>query len=84
MMARSIGGGRRARAGQDARETWMRTTLVVGTVLAVLGGSSGLSVAQQSDACKQCREQYQRCTKNYSGQTCKTELDICLKGCRKK
>jgi hypothetical protein len=40
--------------------------------------------AQQADACKQCREQYQRCMKNYPGKTCTIERDICLKSCRKK
>jgi hypothetical protein len=40
--------------------------------------------AQQSNSCKQCREQQQACTKNYAAKTCKTEYDICMKGCQKK
>ena len=40
--------------------------------------------AEQSNSCKQCREQRQACTKNYSAKTCKTEYDICMKGCQKK
>ena len=40
--------------------------------------------AQQSNSCKQCREQQQACVKNYAGKTCKTEYDICMKGCQKK
>jgi hypothetical protein len=40
--------------------------------------------AQQSNSCKQCREQQQACVKNYAGKTCKTEYDICMKSCQKK
>ena len=40
--------------------------------------------AQQSNSCKQCREQQQACAKNYAAKTCKTEYDICMKGCQKK
>jgi hypothetical protein len=40
--------------------------------------------AEQSNSCKQCREQQQACAKNYSAKTCKTEYDICMKGCQKK
>ena len=39
--------------------------------------------AEQSNSCKQCREQQQACAKNYSAKTCKTEYDICMKGCQK-
>ena len=35
--------------------------------------------AEQSNSCKQCREQQQACAKNYSAKTCKTEYDICMK-----
>jgi len=40
--------------------------------------------AEQSNSCKQCRDQQQVCTKNYSAKTCKTEYDICMKGCQRK
>ena len=40
--------------------------------------------AEQSNSCKQCREQQQACAKNYAAKTCKTEYDICMKGCQKK
>jgi hypothetical protein len=40
--------------------------------------------AEQANSCKQCREQQQACAKNYSAKTCKTEYDICMKGCQKK
>ena len=40
--------------------------------------------AQQPSDCKQCSEQQRACMKNYSGKTCKTEYDICMKVCRRK
>jgi polyferredoxin len=40
--------------------------------------------AEQSNDCKQCREQQRACTKNYSAKVCKTEYDICLKSCQRK
>jgi hypothetical protein len=39
--------------------------------------------AEQADNCKQCRDQQRACTSNYSSKTCKSEYDICMKGCRK-
>jgi len=48
-------------------------------------GTSGTNnPAQAQQACAQCRQQLQACTKNYAGKTCKTEYDICMKGCQKK
>jgi hypothetical protein len=35
-------------------------------------------------ACKQCRDQQRACMSNYPGKTCKTEYDICMKGCKSK
>lgn len=61
----------------------MRTLGIV-AALAFLCSTLSPTAAQQADACKQCRDQYQRCMKNYPGKTCKTEVDICLKSCRKK
>jgi hypothetical protein len=39
--------------------------------------------AEQSNGCKQCRDQQEACAKNYSAKTCKAEYDMCLKSCRK-
>lgn len=61
----------------------MRTLGIV-VVFAFLCSSFSPVAAQQTDSCKPCRDQYQRCVKNYPGKTCKTEVDICLKTCRKK
>jgi hypothetical protein len=61
----------------------MKTTAAA---IVVLFGLCSITTAhaQQSNSCKQCREQQQACVKNYSGKTCKTEYDICMKGCQKK
>ena len=40
--------------------------------------------AESADACKKCGEQQTACRKNYSAKTCKTEFDICMKGCKQK
>ena len=54
------------------------------TVLVALSFCSMTAAqAQQSSDCKKCREQQQACTKNYAAKTCKTEYDICMKGCKK-
>jgi hypothetical protein len=62
----------------------MRIFPILAIVSAFACGDLQPAAAQPTDACKRCRDEYQRCMKNYSGKTCKTELDICLKGCRQK
>ena len=62
----------------------MKTTAATILVLFGLCSITPAAQAQQSNSCKQCREQQQACVKNYSGKTCKTEYDICMKGCQKK
>jgi hypothetical protein len=56
----------------------------VGIVIVVLlGFCSANNPAQAQSTCTQCRDQLKACTKNYAGKTCKTEYDICMKGCKK-
>ena len=59
---------------------------IAATILVLFGVCSIVPAAraEQANACKQCWEQQQACTKNYSAKTCKTEYDICMKGCQKK
>jgi hypothetical protein len=59
---------------------------IVAAILVLFGLCSITTAvqAQQSNSCKHCREQQQACTKNYAAKTCKTEYDICMKGCQKK
>ncbi len=59
----------------------------IATIMLVVFGLCSITTvsrAQQSDSCKQCREQQQACAKNYPGKTCKTEYDICMKSCKRK
>jgi hypothetical protein len=57
----------------------------IATLVVVLSFFSATTVqAEPSNSCKQCREQQQACVKNYAAKTCKTEYDICMKGCQKK
>jgi hypothetical protein len=45
----------------------MRTIATVLFVLLGFGSITGPVRAEQSDSCKQCREQQQACAKNYAG-----------------
>jgi hypothetical protein len=59
----------------------------IATVLFVLLSSGGITSAvraEQSNSCKQCRDQQQACAKNYSAKVCKSEYDICMKSCKQK
>jgi hypothetical protein len=62
----------------------MRTLFIVGFVALGSSSFSGLLHAQTSTTCKQCRDQQKACMANYSGKTCKTEFDICMKSCKQK
>ena len=57
---------------------------IAAVIVVVFGVFSMTTAARaESSTCKQCREQQQACTKNYSAKTCKTEYDICMKSCQK-
>ena len=60
----------------------MRTIAIM--VVVLLFGAVTAVQAEQSNSCKQCREQQQACAKNYAAKTCKTEYDICMKHCHAK
>jgi len=71
------------RFAQPREEIIMRPIAAI--IVVVFGVCSITTAARaQSSTCKQCREQQQACAKNYSGKTCKTEYDICMKSCQKK
>ena len=57
----------------------MRTFAVVIIVIGLCGGVS----AAPSNDCGKCGEQQRACKANYAAKTCKTEYDICMKGCRR-
>jgi hypothetical protein len=61
----------------------MRILAMIVSMLPVLWGVTSSAHAAQP-GCKQCQDQRRACMANYSGKTCKTEYDICLKGCRGK
>jgi hypothetical protein len=54
-------------------------------LLIVIGLSALASDARAAppDTCKECSDHRKRCMANYPGPTCKTEYDICMKGCRR-
>jgi hypothetical protein len=46
--------------------------------------ASYAAVAEQSQDCKQCREDYAACVKAHTQGACKTNYDICMNHCQKK
>jgi hypothetical protein len=58
----------------------MRVAIIVALLLGLLGANNPV---QAQSTCAQCRDQLRACQKNYAGKTCKTEYDICMKGCKK-
>ncbi len=58
----------------------------IGVVLILVGfwGADTTARAEDSSGCKQCRDQQRACSANYSGKTCKTEYEICMKSCQRK
>jgi hypothetical protein len=62
-----------------------RMRIVTVSILVFLGSLTASSVGwAQSSSCKQCSDQRRTCTANYSGPTCKTEYDRCMKDCQHK
>jgi hypothetical protein len=61
----------------------MRITIVILLALSFVSGVDRSAQAEPA-GCKQCRDQQRRCMSNYPGKTCKTEFDICMKGCKAK
>jgi len=63
---------------------FMRSAVIITTVLLGLSASIGAADAQQAGSCKICRDQQSACMKNYAGPTCKTEYQMCMKSCKPK
>jgi hypothetical protein len=54
------------------------------TILFLVGFCAPHSAqAQQANSCKQCADQRRACMSGYSGKTCQTEYDRCMKNCKK-
>ena len=43
-----------------------------------------LAQAEQVNSCKQCSDQRRACMSGYSGKTCQTEYERCMKNCQRK
>jgi len=60
---------------------------IITTVLLIICATCSVlntAQAQQSNSCKQCSEQRHACMSGYSGKTCQTEYDRCMKNCKAK
>ena len=62
----------------------MRVFVMIVSMLPILWSLTSTAHGAQAGGCKQCQDQQRVCRANYSAKTCKTEFDICMKGCRGK
>jgi hypothetical protein len=54
-------------------------------IIVLIGASTPrLAQAQQANSCKQCSDQRRACMSGYSGKTCQTEYERCMKNCQRK
>jgi hypothetical protein len=60
--------------------------IITTALLIVFATCSALTTAQaqQSNSCKQCGDQRRACMSGYSGKTCQTEYERCMKNCKAK
>jgi len=71
--------------GRDKREgNDMRSIIAVVVIVFTTYGAVNTAQAQQSNSCKQCSEQRRTCMSGYSGKTCQTEYERCMKNCKQK
>ncbi len=55
------------------------------TIIVFVGlGAQNLAQAQSANGCKQCSDQRRTCMSGYSGKTCQTEYERCMKTCQHK
>ena len=62
----------------------MRALISVITVVLVITSAPRFAQAQQGNSCNQCSEQRRTCMSGYSGKTCQTEYERCIKNCQRK
>lgn len=62
----------------------MRVLMLLITVALVVTSAPRFAQAEQANSCKQCSEQRRSCMSGYSGKTCQTEYERCLKHCQRK
>lgn len=61
----------------------MRGLRSVAVALSALAGLLAGAHSASAQTCKVCTEQRSACMKNYAGQACKTECQMCRKACKK-
>jgi len=70
--------------GINSKEDAMKVLALGATLIIGALSLSATAHAAPSGACKQCADQQRACKANYSAKTCKTDYDLCMKGCAKK
>jgi len=61
----------------------MRIITIALLIVSVTCSALNTAQAQQSNSCKQYSDQRRACMSGYSGKTCQTEYDRCMKNCKK-
>ncbi len=62
----------------------MRIVTIVLLIVSATCSALTTAQAQQSNSCKQCSDQRRACMSGYSGKTCQTEYERCMKNCKQK
>jgi hypothetical protein len=76
---------RRPRAENENGEDYSMRIFISLTIIVFIGLSAqNLAQAQPANSCKQCGDQRRACTSGYSGKTCQTEYERCMKNCQHK
>jgi hypothetical protein len=62
----------------------MRVLMLLMIVVLVGVSAPWSAQAQQANSCKQCSDQKWACMSGYSGKTCQTEYERCMRNCQRK
>jgi len=62
----------------------MRIITTALLIVFATGSALNTAQAQPANSCKQCSDQRRACASSYSGKTCQTEYERCMKNCKQK
>ena len=62
----------------------MRVLTALMMIVLIGLGAPRFAQARQANSCKECSDQRRACMSGYSGKTCQTEYDRCMKNCQRK
>ena len=62
----------------------MRVLTSLMIIVSIGASTPRFAQAEQANSCKQCSDQRRACMSGYSGKTCQTEYERCMKNCQRK